>query len=329
MNRYGDKNETLKFGMLDISNVEFDGFGAFAKIVLGGLIIMDERGIIPYIDIKSNCYTERHKINGTFNSFEYYFMQPCDVVLNRHVPRSEILQSANVEMISEEDARKVMDGYLGLRGYYSVYDDQELLEKAAKVLRKYIRINAFTKNVYDEVKEILKNQTDVIGIHVRRAGYKSPAPLHAIAVEPSEHLELFKKVKNGRKAFLCTDDETVIEMFSSDDEYKKGNIFWYDNVLRTPKQTSDENISIYCCENIRENHKFKLGYEILKEILTLSYCESLIAGLSNVNLLATIIKMSRGERYKDYLIIDKGIWGKEYYDAWEYDRNCIKKINRT
>ena len=328
MDRYGDKNENIKFGILEISNEEIDGFGAFAKVVLGALIIMDERNLLPFIDIKSTCYTERHKVNGTFNTFEYYFVQPCDVISKRHIPRSEILQSANVEFIPEADARNVLDGHMKTHGFYSIFNNQELLAKAAEVLRKYIRINSFSRSIYDEVKGILNEQTDVIGIHVRLTGFKVPTPLHPIAVEPTEHLELFKKIRKSRKAFLATDDEVVIDLFSNDDEYKKGNIFWYDDVLRTPKEISAENISIYCCEDERDNHKYKLGYEILKEILTLSYCESLIAGFSNVSLIANLVKMSRGEKYKDYCIIDKGVWGKEYYDSWEYYRNTVKAMKR-
>ena len=328
MDSYGSKNGSIKFGILETSDNGFIGFGAFAKEVLGGLIIMDEKGLLPYIDIKSKVYTESHKVNGTWNAFEYYFLQPCDVIEHRHIPRNEILQSANVEFISREEAADVLDGHLDEHGFYSVFDNQKLLERAAMAVKKYIRVNPFSGNIYKEVWEILGSCNDTIGIQVRRAGFQSPAPYHPVPVEPTEHLALFKKVRNNRKAFLATDDEAVIELFSCDEEYKKGNIFWYDNILRTPKEQSADNKSMIFSKEDRDFRKYKLGYEVLKEIITLSYCESLIAGFSNVALLANIVKMSRGERYKDYLIIDKGIWGEEYKDLWEYNIEKIRMEHR-
>lgn len=326
MKSYGNKNPNLTFGILEIRDGEFDGFGAIAKVVLEALIIMDGKGLIPYIDIKSFCYTEKNKVNGTFNAFEYFFKQPCDVVLNRHVPRSEILQSANVEFIQESEVKGILYGYVEKHGHYSIYSNQKFLNDAADVLKKYIRINSFSENVYGEIRGILQGWEDMIGIHVRRANIKEGFSLHSVAVEPYEHLELLKKIRGSRKAFLATDDEEVLSVFG--EEYKKGNVRWYHDVLRTPEQYSSKNISVYCCEDKRRNHKYRLGYEILKEILTLSYCGSLIAGFSNVNLIATIIKMSRGENYKEYLIIDKGSFGSGEGIGVEFHRDKVKAINR-
>lgn len=326
MERYGDKNEGIKFGILEISNTSFDGFGAFVKFVLGALMIMDEQELLPFIDIKSVCYTERKKVNGTFNAFEYYFEQPCDVILNRHVPREEILQSRHVTFISQDDAAKVLAEKKGERGYYWQYDDQDTLKKAAAALRKYIRLNAFTAHVYDEVREMLGDGNDVIGVHLRHSGFKVPIPGHAIAVEPAEGLELVKKIQKNRKIFLATDDEEVIEVFSNDEEYKKGNIAWYEDVMRSSKKTA-YNMSAYMLEDDRELHKYRLGYEILKEILTLSCCNSLVAGRSNVNLTASILKLSRGEWFDEYYIIDKGTGGEENSNFWEYQLNRAKVIN--
>lgn len=331
MKSYGDLNETLKFGILKINSPEYDGFGALGKAVLGGLVIMDEKGLLPYIDIKSDCYTEKHKVHGSFNAFEYYFIQPCDVITGRHIPREEILQSAHVEFIPEEDARSVMDGcrFTGAKGNYSVFYEQEIMDQVAMALRKYIRLNKFSAQIYDQMREKI-GDGNIIGIQIRRTGFKQHTPGHPIAVDPIEHLNLFKEIKNGRRAFLATDEEMIIKMFAESEEGK--DVVWYEDVLRTPENLADENIAVYCCEVNRVDHKYRLGYEVLKDILTLSYCESLIAGYSCVSLLATIVKMSRQEKYKEYHIIDKGIWpledGSGWEHHWEYYRHKIRKINR-
>lgn len=328
MRSYGDKNKDIKFGILEMSVTRLMGFAAYARLVLAGLLLMDEKGLIPYIDIKSRHYTEKHKINGTLNVYEYFFEQPCDVVLNRHISRKEILQSANVEILSEADIESVNEAN-GERGFYYLFNNYELLKRMAAILHKYIRINRFSSGVYQEIKDILGDDIGkTIGIHVRRGDFKGINPGHPIAVDPIEHLNIFKRIRNNRKAFLATDDEEVIAMYANNEEGKMGHVIWYKDVLRTPKELSDENISIYSCEEKRENHKYRLGYEILKDILTLSYCDSLIAGYSNVALLAKIIKISRGEEFTEYYIIDKGFREMNGDYRAQYYKQQIKASDR-
>ena len=40
---------------------------------------------------------------------------------------------------------------------------------------------------------------------------------------------------------------------------------------------------------------------------TLARCEGLVAGISNVNLIAQIVKISWDRSYEDFVLVDKGI----------------------
>jgi len=48
----------------------------------------------------------------------------------------------------------------------------------------------------------------------------------------------------------------------------------------------------------RENNKFLLGYEVLRDMTALSLCDGLIATYSNISLAAEINKISREEKYE-------------------------------
>lgn len=63
------------------------------------------------------------------------------------------------------------------------------------------------------------------------------------------------------------------------------NVKSYSDVFR-----SNGNISVAFSESSREQHKFKLGYEVLRDTYTLSKCDILVAGLSNVSYAARILK---------------------------------------
>ena len=57
----------------------------------------------------------------------------------------------------------------------------------------------------------------------------------------------------------------------------------------------------------RENHHYKLGLEVLRDMYTLSCCNGIIAGLSNVSIFARIVKLSRGCDFEFMNYLNKGI----------------------
>lgn len=54
----------------------------------------------------------------------------------------------------------------------------------------------------------------------------------------------------------------------------------------------------------RKDHHFLLGYEVLRDMLTMARCEGLIAGYSNVSLAAQTFKYNMNASY-EYLHINE------------------------
>ena len=58
---------------------------------------------------------------------------------------------------------------------------------------------------------------------------------------------------------------------------------------------------------IVQNHHYRLGYEVLRDMYALAACDGLVAGLSQVVNCARIVKESSGEEYDTLCIINNGI----------------------
>ena len=90
----------------------------------------------------------------------------------------------------------------------------------------------------------------------------------------------------------------------SEFEKKYGSkIIKFDDVIR-----SNENKSVIFNENDRKYNEYYLGLEVIRDMYTLSKCEALIGGLSQVATCARIYKYSYGEKYKDLIILDNGLY---------------------
>ena len=67
--------------------------------------------------------------------------------------------------------------------------------------------------------------------------------------------------------------------------------------------------SIAFSTNKRENHKYLLGLEVLRDEYTLTCCEGLVCGYSNVTFMARIMRRGWFEKdFQDYVLINNGIY---------------------
>lgn len=71
-------------------------------------------------------------------------------------------------------------------------------------------------------------------------------------------------------------------------------------------RSSDKNCPVYL-DIERVEHKYLLGLEVVRDMYALSYCNGLIAGLSQVSICSRIVKKSRKEEYEYLKIIDHGL----------------------
>ena len=69
---------------------------------------------------------------------------------------------------------------------------------------------------------------------------------------------------------------------------------------------SDNDTSVAFSKSDRKYHHYLLGYEIARDMYTLSLCDGLVAGKSSVSYLSNLYKHSRDEEYEYMKIIDNG-----------------------
>ena len=79
----------------------------------------------------------------------------------------------------------------------------------------------------------------------------------------------------------------------------------YQDVFRD--EGGDESIAFSVSD--RAHHKYLLGLEVLRDQYTLTHCDGLVCGYSNVTFLARIMRKGwLNKDYKDYILINNGLY---------------------
>lgn len=271
-----------------------DGFFAELRFVLHELYFAKKFGFIPVITMsKNSSYAEINPINGTENPFEYYFKPVSEIDYRKAETeyayvRHNWIQRKQIEIDTGmiENNYKITDAYMSTM---------------ANIVRENLRYNDPTKTYLDNSVATIKDKK-MLGVHVRGADFKRGYQNHPFMVTVDEYLEITKEQFYKGEfdgIFLATDDLSAIQKFSKEFGEK---LFYFDDVVRT-----DGDETVMKSESSRENHHYKLGLEVIRDMNTLSLCDGLIAGMSNVSIFARILKLSRNQEYSYLNVIDKGI----------------------
>ena len=272
---FGSKNPNKLFYVIK----RFHGGGLFSNFLffLNHLIKAEKIKAIPIVDMENftNLYTEKNKINGTKNSWLYYFNQVSKYTLK------EVYSSQKVIFSSDK-----------------IYSNQSVSFKEnknelKKVFKKYIRIkeeymkeaNKFFK------KNLLKYK--VLAIHWRGSDHKV-LPSHPFPPTEKQILKFTDNLLNKynfNKIFLVTEEQKYLEIFKK----KYGSKLCFCNSFRAYDR---KEFSF----NARKNHRYKLGRESLIEALILSKLSTLLCSRSNISEVAEF--MSKNKRYKIFEIMN-------------------------
>lgn len=273
-----------------------DGFFAELRFLLNELYFADKLGLVPVLTMSNHSsYAEKEPINGTMNPFEYYFLQPTDVTLESAEKSFAVVEHNWIQ-------RDFIKTNLGFQSGYAPTD--EYFDVISGLMKKYLRFNADTQHKVCNVAKGLLGEGKTLGIHIRGADFKRHYDNHPNIVtieEYAQNVEETLKRNHFDKIFLATDDSEAIEVFTA----KFGDkLLYYKDVIRT---SGDETVMKSNVD--RPLHHYYLGLEVIRDSYTLSLCDGLIAGLSNVSIFSRLMKQSEGKSY-DYLkILDKGIKG--------------------
>lgn len=290
---YGDRQTEDVLFFIDM---EESGSGFFAdhNRLLALLYFADKYDMKPVVKYHEGyCYAEKHPVNGTANPFEYYFEQPAGIGLEEMKSYARVFRSRKENSYEVNKLCDEPNGYARSKEY---------LDEMARITARYIRLNSIVKEKMDKEMDALVQGGKTLAVHVRGTDFKQNFNGHPIIVGVDEYLETTADVfgkGSYEKVFLATDDSEALKKYQ---ERFGDKLFFYSDVVR-----SDGNDTVMHSKMERENHRYLLGYEVLRDMYTLSVCDGLIAGLSQVSYAARIQKKSMGKEYLDLVILDKGI----------------------
>ena len=277
------------------SGNSFSGFCAEFRRTLDALFFADYYGFIPVIEYNQEyIYAESVPVNGTNNPFEYYFQQPGSITVQ---------EINNYRFVSFKDEhRDLAKALYHLPNAYELSEDY--IREMGNTIKKYIKLNSDVENFINEsIAQIGLNNRCIIGVHYRGTDYHVGYKDHPNIVTLEDYFEsldsLFQEVPENAVIFLATDEDKAIESFTR--RYNK-KVLFFDDTFR-----SKSGAPVHFSDNKRQFHKYTLGLEILRDVIALSKCNYLVAGLSQVSYCARYFKYSKNEKYIKKIILNTGV----------------------
>ena len=276
------------------------GFFALMRLVLNALAYSDFYGLKPIVVFKPCVsYQEKELLFGTQNSFEYYFQQITDTG-DRDTLEFIKDQKAVMKCIPEHYTQTFyMYGLPVVQDYLLEKQHYEFL---AEIMHKYIRFQPHVEEELEKDIEKLGYDPSMISVHYRGTDFKNNYGSHPVSIEVDDYIDAIQKLPqeySDKKIFLATDDKAALSKFQK--------TFGNRVVVYNDVQRADGNVSVICSESNRNNHHYQLGYEVIRDMYTLSKGSCLVAGLSQVSIFARLSKLSRNEKFDHEVVINKGV----------------------
>lgn len=293
LHHYGDEYQgRIVYNAVETGN----GIGFFAELgmTLIKLHYADDRGLVPYIHWgEGYVYYEQEGIRGEKNAFLHYFK-----------PASEVLSIAHAAHVLDQETWHCSQ-VKALYGAVSYEVSQEYIDAMARMLRKYIRYNDETEKYLKDEYERLLGDKKTIAVHYRGTDFNKGYNNHPVPVKVEQEIEKVRELlrtKGYEQVFLATDENAVVERFRQE---FGGMVKVYEDTYRD--DGSGESIAF--SRSDRKNHHYRLGLEVLRDQYTLTRCEGIICGYSNITFIARVMRRAWFDReWEDYCLIDNGLY---------------------
>ncbi len=277
------------------------GAGLFSNLIyiLNHIKIADSCGLKPVVDMENflTIYNEKKKIEGSNNSWNYYFENNQNYNLNK-------IYKENIFFLTSNRFSKNFSHSIDSQEY------RKLFKKYFKIKKKYINYVNFFHNKYFSREKVL-------ALHLRGTSYKTSAnhPLPITLVQSENLIEKLMSKYKFSKIFLCTEDLNYLDNIKK--RFGKKIIY----LKQSYRSYKDDAFKIYP----RNNHRFKLGEEILIESLLISRCNSFAFTNSNVS---EFVKFLDKNKKIKYFLIENGFnSSNEYIAKWYwYYKNIIPSV---
>lgn len=262
---FGKNNKSKIFYVIK----RIKGGGLFSNLlyVLNHLLIADRLHMTPVVDMKnfSNLYNEKKKINGTLNSWLYYF-EPVSKYTLDEVYKSKFVVFSSEEIFKTQSV-----------SYKKNYKNLQI------VFKKYIKIKK--EFLIQADKFIKKNNIGkhTLSVHWRGTDHKV-LPGHPLPPTKKQIISRIEKQilsKRYKNLFLVTEQKEYFLILKNKFKNLKYLNSFRSDVL---KDFSD---------NKRKFHKYKLGQESLIEALILAKTKLLICSRSNISEAAVLFSKKK------------------------------------
>lgn len=324
------QNSNPKYAVISLQNFQSAGIGSICIRCLTFAYKALQEGYIPLIDGKThkNQYFkdgQEHKDN----IWEYYFKQPCEIMLEELNKPNTIIK----KIASDSD----FENSQALQFPYTYKEVQKCHNKNfySKMFSLSTQAKQYIESNYNKV---IGNQKEILGIYCRGTDYINMKPSkHNIPATPEKLIKeahkLYKKY-HYEKIYVATEDLNIYNRFKEE---------FGDRLLPNPqfKFNNYQNSSNTLIADIkveRENHNYRLGMEYLGSMYILAKCKYLIASNKSAGI-GLIVLFS--DFYKDMKYIH--IWNLGQYKTIknihyknfaqrlfsvknEYNENTIRKV---
>jgi len=254
------------------------GFFSIVAGIMGHIKYAVNNDLIPVIDLENfSClYSEKKTINGEKNVFNYYFKSSWSEELE------DIYKSGNF-ILSGGDYPKNFT--------MSVSSDPKLLS----IWNSFFVLNDSTKRYVQETFVSLNINERTLGVHFRgqelRRARSHPMPM---SLKQAKYL-ISKELASGNfdKVFIVTEGSNYLRSL---EKKFPGKIIFSDS-FRT------RYFNAYTFP-LRHHHYYRLGLEILTDMILLSKCGGLISASSNVSEMSILLNNGR---YQPNIQIRNGV----------------------
>ena len=267
---FGNKNKKKNFLIINRSSYNTGFFSNFCYVI-NSLIIAEKNKMIPVVDMENfpNLYNEKHKIDNSYNSWNYYF--------------------ENVSKYTLKDAYQSKNVYFTSGIFHKDLEINPGSNKFIKPLKKFIKIK---KNILDEIDSFHKKnfkKKKILGVLFRGQEQRF-SPNHYLPPTIDQIINLIDKImkkKKFDKIFLCTEEQSYLDLLKKN----------YGNKIIFYNSQRSYDINRYYYYN-RKNHRYKLGKEILIESILLSKCSEIIGTRTNVTETARLFSFINNKKIK-------------------------------
>lgn len=307
---YGDKNPDLTFYVIrpyyflepnefiyrNVANLLTQYYYALQK-----LSYAVENKWIPVIDWQNYGmmpHAENYAVNGTTNSWEYYWSQPSEYSLE------EVYQSKNVILSTRNIGQYGYIPNCAMQPPFSKYATN-LADKCPQYAQ-LIPLNEITQQYVNEAyKKLFPEEKRVLGVVVRGASYgRVGTPNHSHPKQASMN-ELINSVKryceewNMEYVFFVNEMEELVDVMKNE---------FGDKLIVLPRQRDHLDRP---ADGITENPlyadgcRYQTNLDYVTEVALLSKCNALLGSMSSGARTALIWN---DNNYEHVYMVEKGLW---------------------